>query len=198
MLEPDGYLAAPVAAFLDAVASVEPTPGGGAVAAITVAMAAALVVMAAAFSGDADLDEASIASEARRLAGSAAELATADAESYTALLRARGRPKDDPGRAGLIEAALAGASEIPLEITATARRVNELACDLARSGNRNLRGDAASAAYLAAAAAWSAAALVAINLTDPEDARVREAADLAEGCELPTREELQAGLAGRG
>lgn len=198
MLEPDDYLAAPVAAFLDAVASREPTPAGGAVAAITAAMAAALVVMAAAFAGDADFDAASIGSEARTLKARAAELAAADAKSYRELIQARGRSKDDPGRAGAIGAALAAAAEIPLEVTATARRVNELACVLARSGNRNLRGDAATAAHLAAAAACSAAALVAINLAESEDARVREAVDLAEGCELPTREELRADPAGKG
>jgi methenyltetrahydrofolate cyclohydrolase len=47
--DPDPYLTAGLAEFLDQLAARTPAPGGGAAAAVTCAMAAGLVEMAAAF-----------------------------------------------------------------------------------------------------------------------------------------------------
>ena len=46
------YAELPLGRFMDMVASREPTPGGGASAAVAVALAAALTAMAARFSAD--------------------------------------------------------------------------------------------------------------------------------------------------
>ena len=62
----------------------------------------------------------------------------------------------------------------------TAAEVAELAADLAARGNPTLRGDAATAALLAEAAARAAANLVAINLAEGmEDERLDRAHGLA-------------------
>lgn len=182
----DDFGSAPIGTFLDAVARAEPAPGGGSVAALSVAMAAALVAMAAAFARDTPFDAAAIRAEADVLRDRAVHLAGADAEAYLALVSARRRPGNDPARAGEIASALVEASGTPLQVAEAARRVNELALELVGSGNQNLRGDAVTAAHLAAAAARSAAVLVLLNLADPDDPMVRRAADIASGCVVPT------------
>ena len=58
------------------------------------------------------------------------------------------------------------ASQSPLAIAGVGAELAELAADLARTGNRNLAGDAIAGALLAEAAAQAAARLVAINLTE--------------------------------
>ena len=186
MLDPGDYSSAPVATFLDAVARRESVPGGGAVAALTVAMAAALVAMAAAFAKDAPLDATSMRAEADLLRDRVVRLVGEDAKAYAAVLAAKRRPRDDPTRVTEIDSALIAASEVPLQVTRIGSRVNELARDIAERGNPNLRGDAYTAAHLAAAAARSAALLVRLNLSDPADPRVQEAEALAAGCADPS------------
>ncbi|HET7244206.1 MAG TPA: cyclodeaminase/cyclohydrolase family protein, partial [Streptosporangiaceae bacterium] len=83
-------------------------------------------------------------------------------------------------RGELVSAALARASEVPLEVAELGDRVAALAADVARRGNPAVRGDALAAAQLAAAAARTAAALVQINLAElPDDPRPARAAQLA-------------------
>lgn len=173
----------PLRDFLDSVAARQPTPSGGAVIAVTVAAAAGLTAMAARFSNaDSVTEHATVAESLRRRAETLAE---ADAEAYAPVLAALRRPTDDPRRSSALENALAGAAKPPLKLAATAMEVAALAAHLAASGNRNLRGDAISAALLAAGAARAAARLVRINLEsadlplDSADEADRLAADAA-------------------
>jgi methenyltetrahydrofolate cyclohydrolase len=142
------------------------------VAAVAVSLAAALAEMAAQFSGK-QWDRADEAvSRARELRARAMPLAEADAEAYGAVIAARGTPDYD--------VALSRAADVPLAVVETAADVAELAAELAASGNPNLRGDAATAALLAEAAARAAANLVEINLADKRgDERIARARDLA-------------------
>lgn len=185
MLRPEDYLAAPLEEFVAAISSHEATPGGGAVAALGAAMAAGLTAMAASFSEDLLEDAASIRLEAEAIGFRTEQLAARDALAYQDVLAAMGRAKEDPGRRRAVTEALEAASEIPLRVVEEAQRVNELALVLFEAGNRNLRGDAATAAYFSDAAARSAAALVRINLIEDEDARVRRAEQLTARCALP-------------
>ena len=158
--------------FLEEVAAKTSAPGGGAVAAVAVALAAALAEMAAQFSGRHwdHADEAT--ARARELRTRAAPLAQADAEAYQAVIEARGGPGYDE--------AMSRAADVPLAIVQAAAEVGELAAELAASGNPNLRGDAATSALLAEAAARAAANLVEINLADKsDDERIARAQDLA-------------------
>ena len=164
--------------FLERVASKEPAPGGGAVAAIVVALAAGLVGMAARFSGERWEDAEAVAARADALRLRVAPLAQADAEAYTEVLRAFRLPKDaDPDkRKGAISDALGRATEVPLAIARDASALAALTTDVAEHGNPNLRGDAVAAAVLAAAGAKAAANLVVINLEGNEDdERMRKA-----------------------
>ena len=91
-------------------------------------------------------------------------------------------PRDDNphDREAAIEQALSTAANVPLAVGEAAAELAVMAADLAEGGNRNLRGDAVTAALLAEAAARSAATLVAINLRAPDDARISDARHLAE------------------
>jgi methenyltetrahydrofolate cyclohydrolase len=160
--------------LLDAVAARTTAPGGGASAALVTALAAALAGMASRY-GD-----GVAAAEADDLRERAAPLADADAAAYGAFLAAMRLPRADPDRPGAVAAARKDAIGVPAEITQLAGAVAELAAALARDGNPNLRGDAVAAVHLAAAAASTAANLVAEN-RPPEDelARARAVAEAA-------------------
>lgn len=74
---------------------------------------------------------------------------------------------------------------MPLDIVRSAAAVVALADQLAAHGNPNLRADAVVAAILAAAAAESAATLVAVNVEDQGDVRLQEAQQLARSLRRP-------------
>jgi formiminotetrahydrofolate cyclodeaminase len=157
--------------LLDAAAARTPAPGGGGAAALTTALAAALAGMAARFG-----DDGSAADRADALRAAVAPLADADAAAYGAYLAATRLPRDDPGRAEAIAAARRETIDVPARITELAGQVAVLAADLARSGNPNLHGDAAAAVHLAAAAATTAAELIAANVTDDAGSAERDRA----------------------
>jgi methenyltetrahydrofolate cyclohydrolase len=148
--------------FLARVAAREPAPGGGAVAALTVASAAALVAMAARFSSEMEGVETVIA-RAERLRNEAIALADEDARCYTAVLEAYRRPRDAERPAAIVQA-LGVAADVPLAVIERARETGELGLRVRREGNPNLHGDAATAVLLADGAARSAAYLVEINV----------------------------------
>jgi formiminotetrahydrofolate cyclodeaminase len=181
------YLGLPVGRFLDALSATTPDPSGGAIAALAVAFAAGLCVMVAGLSirhlpepaergtGQAERPGAgcpaepgavSLAERARQLRDRAAPLAQADAEGYGAVLAAL-RARDEPAT----RAALSAASAVPMQVTQIGAEVAGIAAALAAGGNPRLRGDAITAALLAAAGSRAAAALVRINLAgDAQDA----------------------------
>ncbi|MGH9295056.1 MAG: cyclodeaminase/cyclohydrolase family protein [Acidimicrobiales bacterium] len=185
MSEPD-FCSDGLGKFLADLSSDSPAPGGGAAAAVSLAMAAGLVAMAARFSS-AQLPEAGpIAERADSLRSRAAALADADALAYVGVLEALALPREpEPAaRAGAVREALSHAAQVPLEIAENAVEIARLASRLSAGGNPNLRGDAGTSAVLAAAAARAAALLVKINLArQPDDTRPTRAARLAEECE---------------
>ena len=164
--------------MLEETASDKPAPGGGSIAAVVVAMAAALVEKTAVLSRDWG-DASGAVAQARKLRTRAVPLAEEDAIAYGDVIAAMRSTRDKPVevRDHELGQALSLAAEVPLLIAETAADVAELAATAAERGNPNLRGDAATAAMLAAAAARSAANLVEINLgTTPDDERVERAA----------------------
>lgn len=156
----------PVAELLDRLAAKQPAPGGGGAAAITAAMAAGLLGMAARFSTAQLIDAAGRAAYADRVRTHVAALADQDAEAYQAVLAAFALPRqpDPQVRRRQIRRALERAARVPTEIAEAACGVAVEAVELAQRGNPNLRGDAFTAAVLAAASARSAAELVRINV----------------------------------
>ena len=146
------------------------------------ATAAALVQKVARLSGRRWADAAEVHDQAERLRLHSEELIERDSLAYLAYV--------DAVRSGIdVEAARAATVEIPLEIVRAAAEVAALAERSAVSGNSKLLADAVVAAMLASVAADSAAFLVAVNLNDSRDARVKEARRLAveASARLPSR-----------
>ena len=174
------YLEQPLGSFLDLVASREPAPGGGASAAVTVALAAALSAMAARFSAEHLAGADGLAARADGLRGEVVLLARADAAAYGRVLDAQRAPRDDEeARSRRIREALTEAADVPLSIAGIGAEVAGIAARLVEAGNPNLRGDAVTAAVLAGAGTRAAAALVEINVSagGADDGRLARAAE---------------------
>ena len=173
------YLDLPLRAFLDLVASGQPAPGGGSVAAVAVALAAGLSGMAARLSAGELADElADRADAARRRV---APLARIDAESYGRVLDAYREP-DSETRRERVSDALSGATDVPLAVAEVGNEVADIAARLVEEGNTNLVGDAITAVLLAEAGVRAAVTLAEINLTSAnlDDDRLGRANELVD------------------
>src|SRR5215204_141916 len=173
------YLDLPLREFLDLVASGNPAPGGGSVAAVAVALAAGLSGMAARLSAGQLADGlAERADAARRRV---APLARIDAESYGRVLDAYREP-DSETRRERVSDALSGASDVPLAIAEVGNEVAGIAARLVEEGSTNLVGDAIAAVLLAEAGVRAAVVLVEINLSSAnvEDDRLGRANELVD------------------
>lgn len=164
----------PVDAFLSRVASADPTPGGGSVAAHAGALGAALAQMVSGLTAGRK-KYAAVEEEMQHLARDAAALrreltalVRRDAESYDRVRIAHQMPKDSERqqveRATAIREALLGAAEVPLETAHAAVAVAALAATLAERGNTNAVSDACVAALLAEAACKGAVLNVRITV----------------------------------
>ena len=130
---------------------------------MTTALAAALVAMAARLSTHRDAAE--VAARADELRVGALDLADADGAAYSEVIAAIRLPRvPELERRLAIERALEAAAAVPLLLAGIARELAERAAVLVIFGNPNLRGDAATAALLAAGAARASAVLVEIDL----------------------------------
>jgi formiminotetrahydrofolate cyclodeaminase len=168
-----------VAAYLDALASDAPAPGGGSAAALVGAMGAALVSMVAHFTVGRERYAASeaqmraVLDEATALRADLRRLMEEDERAYLALSGAlklpRGTDDEKKARSRAIQRALLAAAEPPLAMARTCRRTLDLSHVAAEHGNPNLASDAGVAALLAEAALRASAINVRVNL-----ARVRD------------------------
>jgi methenyltetrahydrofolate cyclohydrolase len=173
------YLDLPLGEFLDLVASGNPAPGGGSVAAVAVALAAGLSGMAARLSAGQLADGlAERADAARRRV---APLARIDAESYGRVLEAYREP-DSETRRERVSDALSGATDVPLAVAEVGNEVAGIAARLVEEGNTNLVGDAITAVLLAEAGVRAAVTLAEINLSSAnlDDDRLGRANELVE------------------
>lgn len=165
-----------LAELLDAAASRQPTPGGGAVAAVTAALAAALGSMVLnytigrkKYADHADLHDRAM----RDLTSSRAQLldlAQADAEAYAALSELWSLKDDDPVRQQKWAPAVDAAIDAPSRIMQTAHEILRLVDELSGRTNRMLKSDLAIAAELAETAMRAGAWNVRVNLPLLDDA----------------------------
>ncbi|MDQ5810507.1 MAG: cyclodeaminase/cyclohydrolase family protein [Actinomycetota bacterium] len=171
------YLDMPLSRFLELVASGDSAPGGGAAAAVAVALSAGLSSMSAILSSDHLPDAAWLISRTERLRQEVARLAQADAEAYRRVIAAR-HAQDQS-----VQAALSGAADVPMAIVEVGAETADIAARLVtEDGNPNLKGDAMAAVLLAEAGVRAATALVKINLSAAgiEDGRLNRADELAD------------------
>ncbi len=174
-----------VDAFLERMASNDPTPGGGAAAAVAGATGAALISMVARLTqgraGFEDLQERMDAMVERgdRARAELLELGDRDAAAFEAVMTAFRLPKgtdvERAERTAAIQRALEGAAAAPLEIARRAVDLMELAEDATAMGNPNAASDGMSAAAVLYASVLAAKANVEINAASIEDEARRRA-----------------------
>jgi glutamate formiminotransferase / formiminotetrahydrofolate cyclodeaminase len=175
-----GGLRAGVEPFIEQLAAPTATPGGGSAAAATAAMAAALGGMVASMSRTkkAYLQyEAQLSQAVARLTQLREELKAeidADAESYNHVMAAYKLDKTSPDRESAIEAAMHGATAVPMETAEKTREVADIVASLKPITSPNMASDLTVAAALASAAIVGALANVEINLASLKDARFAE------------------------
>lgn len=165
--------------FVAATASKEPTPGGGAIAALTAATGAALAEMVANLTFGKKGYEA-VQTEMEELQAKAVairermlELSQADADVFNIFMNALGLPKNTDEekaiRTAAIQQAYKDAAVVPFEIGELANQIFDLAELASRKGNQNLITDGIIAAINARAAVKSAFLNVRINLSGIKD-----------------------------
>jgi formiminotetrahydrofolate cyclodeaminase len=154
----------PLDRFLELVASDTPAPGGGAVTAVTTALAAGLLAMVARFSTRQMADAVNLAAQADQLRVRAIDLAGDDARAYQDVLAAYALPKDSADRKTRIRAALERAADVPLQIAEIAAEGTTIGARLIGSANPNLKGDAIVGVLLAQSAVRGAVTLVQLNV----------------------------------
>jgi len=169
-----------LAAYLDLVAAKTPAPGGGAVAAVSGALASAIAQMVVAYS----VNKKSLAQHHEELAGAIGRLGRAralllalgeeDAEAYRLVNELSSKPEDDPERVERWPAAVAAAVRVPQSVLATACDLLRLFERLADRTNTYLASDLGVAAVLAEATARSAYWNVRVNLSLLTDAGERD------------------------
>jgi methenyltetrahydrofolate cyclohydrolase len=189
-----------VSDLLAALASPSPTPGGGTAAAIAGAMGTSLLVMVSGLAkskNNTDDEKAALAKARLALEPITVrltDLADADSASFDAVMGAyrlaKGTDEEKSARTRAIQAALRGATEVPLETLRACTAALDHSRAVADYGNQSAASDTGVAIGLLKAAAAGAAANVRINLeglkdeayrsaTEAETARLLESAALA-------------------
>lgn len=160
----------PVDQLLEATASSEPVPGGGAIAAMTAASAAALVEMVANLTvgkkgyEDVRLIMTGIRDKARTLRMRYLQGIQEDASAFDGVIQAVRLPKDTPDRESIVQQAFKDAATIPFHLGNDIFVLLQLAEQTVRYGNAWVITDGAIAAMNARAAMRSAFYSVRINL----------------------------------
>lgn len=176
-----------VAQLLAALASPEPTPGGGTAAAIAGAMGTSLLLMVTGLAkskNNLDDEKAALAKARAALepiGSRLLELADADSQAFKDVMAAYRLPKatddDRAARTRAIQAALRGATEIPLETVRACVEATAPGRVVLDYGNQSAASDVGVALGLLKAAAEGAAANVRINLTGLNDEAFKSATD---------------------
>lgn len=166
-------------AFLEALASAEPTPGGGSTAALVGALASALVSMVCRLTIGKrrfqNVEEAlcKTLGQAEALRKALTDLIDQDAAAYQEVMAAYRLPADTPEakdrREAALQKALEAATQVPFEIAERCVQIISLAMEAAQWGNPWAVTDAGAAVLLAEAALRAALLNVHINLQSLHD-----------------------------
>jgi formiminotetrahydrofolate cyclodeaminase len=171
----DRFAEQPFSSLLEKLAAPTPAPGGGSAAAWACALGTALVEMVARIElgrgAEAPLaPRAEVPERLGSLRTLALDLSERERDAYEPVLDAMRLPRDDPARAGRLDAALVQASQSPLAIAEAASEVAEIGAELVTAAGPAVGGDALAGVLLAEASAAAAATLVEINLQAHPDA----------------------------
>lgn len=186
--------------FLEALASDEPTPGGGSAAAYSAASAAALVAMVARVTigkkkyEDLEDDMKVVLERAEVLRAAFTDAVERDAAAFEAVIAKfrlpKGTSEEKARRDEAIEEATMNAATVPLDVAEKSLEVLELALQVISQGNINAITDGGTAASLAFAALTGSGLNVRINAANLQD----RAAALELISELQSIEDIAAEL----
>lgn len=168
--------------YLARLAARQPTPGGGAAAALHAAQGAALVAMVARYTtGEKYAEHAGLVSRITSSADhhrtEALRLADADEHAFQGVIDSYKLPSDTPelkaAKKAAIDAALVQAAQTPAQLIKLAGEIVDLATELFEAANPNVISDVAAAADAARAAATTARINIDINLVAIKDDATR-------------------------
>lgn len=168
--------------WLDSLAAKQPTPGGGAVAALAAAMSAAQLNMVTAYTTgpkwqDREQRMKDLSRSLSDLRVQALEIAKQDAEAFAKLSAAYKIPDSGDSqksqRGSAIQQALTEAAVPPTKTAQLAGKLVAIAEELVEAGNPNVVSDVAVGASLARAALESAIVNIEINAKDIRDSQVK-------------------------
>ncbi len=165
--------------FIKELSSESPAPGGGSVAALAGALSAALASMVCRLTigkkkyKDVEDDMKLILNESETLREVLTKLIDEDTEAFKCVSKAYQLPKDTDEqqamRRDVIQSALRGAIQTPLEVMRTGRKALDLLHTVTELGNVNAVSDAAVSALLADACIKGAAYNIRINANSLDD-----------------------------
>ncbi|RAX16510.1 formimidoyltetrahydrofolate cyclodeaminase [Pseudarthrobacter sp. AG30] len=168
--------------YLARLAAKQPTPGGGAAAALHAAQGAALVAMVARYTTGAKYEQHAplvqrITADADGLIEEALHLAEADEAAFQAVIDSYKLPSGTAelkaARAAGIQSALIQAAETPARLVTLSGEIVDLATELYDVANANVISDVAAAADAARAAATTARVNIDINVVAVKDPQAR-------------------------
>ena len=169
--------------FADELAARTPTPGGGGAAAYVGALGAALASMAGHFTlgkpryADVEDDVRRMLGEAEEVRCALLDLVDADARAFRRVTAALAIPREDPRRAGALEAAMRGACEPPLAMMDRTTEVVRILEELRHKCSRLLLTDVGCAAVLCSASLRAASLNVYVNTRSLSDRAVARELD---------------------
>lgn len=173
------YLDQPLQSYLDDLASLQPTPGGGSAAALSGAMGAALASMVAQLTlgkanyADVQQEIEELLQSTEKLRVRFQQLLQEDINAYRRLSECfkmpRNTDEERTARSNAIQEQLAEAALVPLEVAECAVELVRYCRRIAEIGNINVLSDIAVGSMLASSAGASAAWLVRVNLRSLND-----------------------------
>jgi methenyltetrahydrofolate cyclohydrolase len=161
--------------YIEELSSKAPTPGGGATAALTGALAASLAEMVCNLTIgkekylEVETEVLKTRTEVSKIKDRLLDLSDLDSVAFTLVMDAYRMPKEKAQRTEKIQEALRGATKVPLETAFWCSKIMVFGERLSLIGNKNAFSDAKSAIHLAKGAMLSALENVDINLQSLTD-----------------------------
>ena len=162
-------------AFLDALASRAPTPGGGGASALAGALGTALCTMVGNYTvgkkkyAAVEEDVKALMARAEDIRGRLLAQVDADAAAFEPLSRAYAIPKDDPDREAVMEQCLRGAAAAPMEILRLSCEAIDLHREMLDKGSVMMLSDVGTGAVLCWGALYGAWLNVKVNTKSMAD-----------------------------
>ena len=162
-------------AFLDALASRAPTPGGGGASALAGALGAALCTMVGNYTvgkkkyAAVEEDVKALMARAEDIRGRLLAQVDADAAAFEPLSRAYAIPKDDPDREKVMEQCLRDAAAAPMEILRLSCEAIDLHREMLDKGSVMMLSDVGTGAVLCWGALYGAWLNVKVNTKSMAD-----------------------------